>query len=359
MNRRGIVSLSLGTLLVAAAVAFHSPVNVSAASAAQAPVPVHTATGGQVYANNCATCHGANRQGNLPSFPRLIGISQRMTDAQITERIREGKGMMPAFSKLTPDEVTSLLTFLKTPPTAGTARSGGSRAASPTVDPKVVENGHSVFEQNCAFCHGRDAGGGETGPDLTRSKIVRGDIAGEKISEVIRSGRPDNRMPAFHFSDSDMAAVVAFIHSQTAKAIAMGSRKGVDVSDLQTGNVEAGKAYFNGAGGCSSCHSPTGDLQGIASRYEGLQLEERMLYPRNAKSTATVTLHNGTVVTGTLAYLDEFTIALRDDSGTYRSWPLATVKYKVNDPVQAHVELFSKYTDDDIHNLMAYIQTLR
>ena len=355
MNRKGIASLSGVALLIAATVAFHKPVNVSAAQVAQAPP---TTEGAQIYSNNCAACHGANRQGNPPTFPSLVGVSRRLTDTLITERIRNGKGMMPAFAKLTPDELGSLLRFLKTAPVSASPRAA-ARAAAPAFDPKLVENGQSIFQQNCAFCHGRDAGGGETGPDLTRSKIVRGDIAGEKISEVVRNGRPDNRMPAFHFSDSDMSAVVAFVHSQTAKAIAMGSRKGVDVSDLQTGNVEKGKTYFNGAGGCSSCHSPTGDLSGVASRYEGLQLEERMLYPRDAKSKATVTLANGQVVTGTLAYVDEFTIALRDASGTYRSWPLNKVKSKIDSPVEAHVALFGKYTDDDIHNLMAYIQTMR
>jgi mono/diheme cytochrome c family protein len=361
MNRRGIISLSIGTLLMAAVVAFHTPINASAASSMQARQPTVGSEGAQVYANNCASCHGANREGNPPTFPRLIGISQRMTDTLITERIHNGKGMMPAFTKLTPEELASLLRFLKTAPTAASGTGAAASRATGTVlvDPKVLENGQSVYRQNCAFCHGRDAGGGETGPDLTRSKIVRGDINGDKISEVVRNGRPDNRMPAFHFSDSDMAAVVAFIHSQTAKAIAMGSRKGVDVADLQTGNVEQGKTYFNGAGGCSSCHSPTGDLKGVASRYEGLQLEERMLYPRDAKSTATVTLPSGQVVTGTVAYLDEFTIAVRDASGTYRSWPIAAVKHKIDAPVEAHVALFGKYTDDDIHNLMAYIQTMR
>ncbi len=118
-------------------------------------------------------------------------------------------------------------------------------------------------------------------------------------------------------------------------------------------------AYFNGAGGCSNCHSPTGDLAGIATRYQGLQLEERMLYPKGAKSTVAVTLPSGQTISGTLAYLDEFTVALRDSGGTYRSWPTNQVKYRVDAPVDAHVTLFSKYTDDDIHNLMAYLQTLR
>jgi cytochrome c oxidase cbb3-type subunit 3 len=132
----------------------------------------------------------------------------------------------------------------------------------------------------------------------------------------------------------------------------------VEVADLQTGNVDAGERYFKGAGGCVKCHSPSGELAGIASRYQGLRLEERMLYPRDAKSTVTVTLPTGQKVTGTVAYRDEFTIALRDSGGVYRSWPADRVHFVVNSPVEAHVELFSKYTDDDIHNLMAYLQTL-
>ncbi len=138
-----------------------------------------------------------------------------------------------------------------------------------------------------------------------------------------------------------------------------GGRRGVDVADLQTGNVEAGKQYFNGAGGCTKCHSATGDLSGIAKRYEGLQLEQRMLYPRGAKSYVTVTLSSTQKMAGTLAYLDEFVVGLRDSNGVYHSWSVGNVKYVVDSPVDGHVELFSKYTDADIHNLMAYLQTLR
>jgi cytochrome c oxidase cbb3-type subunit 3 len=153
---------------------------------------------------------------------------------------------------------------------------------------------------------------------------------------------------------------VAFIHSQQDKAMSQtGTRRGVDVSDLQIGNVEAGKQYFNGAGGCASCHSVTGDLSGIASRYQGLKLEQQMLYPKDAKSKVTVTLSTGKVFRGTLAYLDEFTVALIDPEGGYHSWSAKKVKYKVDAPVNAHIELFDKYTDDDIHNLMAYLQTIR
>ena len=171
---------------------------------------------------------------------------------------------------------------------------------------------------------------------------------------------PTTKMPAFNFSSQEIRSLVAFIHEREAAAAAHpGGRRGVAVADLQTGNVEAGKQYFDGAGGCEKCHSPQGDLAGIASRFEGLQLEERMLYPEGAKSKVTVTLASGETISGTLAYHDEFTVALRDGAGTYHSWPTSRVKYTVDSPVDAHVELFSKYTDDDIHNLMAYLQTLR
>ena len=232
--------------------------------------------------------------------------------------------------------------------------------ARKSYPPALIQSGRDLFRQDCSFCHGRDAGGGETGPDLTRSKLVTADVDGEKIGPVVRGGRPDKGMPPFDRSEDQIASLVAFIHTQQNRALTRtGGRKGVDVSDLQTGNVEAGKRYFEGAGGCATCHSPTGDLAGINSRYRGLELEEQMLYPRHAKSKVTVTLSSGQTISGTLAYRDEFTIGLIDPAGSYRSWRTSDVKYKVDAPMNAHVELFNKYTDDDIHNLMAYLQSLR
>jgi cytochrome c oxidase cbb3-type subunit 3 len=165
-------------------------------------------------------------------------------------------------------------------------------------------------------------------------------------------------MPAFHLSESEITAVVAYIHTQVTKAEAQkGGRRGVDVSDLQTGNAEAGKRYFDGA--CASCHSPTGDLAGIGTRLKGLRLEQQMLYPRAAKSKVTVTLPDGHTVAGVLAYNDEFTVALRDAAGKYRSWPLDNVTIAISAPAEAHAELLPKYSDDDVHNLMAYLQSLK
>ncbi len=237
-------------------------------------------------------------------------------------------------------------------------------ATSQTYPAAQVAAGQSVFLQQCAFCHGRDAGGGETGPDLTRSSVVTEDVRGDKITPVVRGGRADKGMPQFNLSDQDLGAVVAFIHDQKTKAdSAEGGRQRVDLADLQTGNAEAGKQFFNGAGKCTSCHSVTGDLAGVATRLQGLALMQRMLYPggRGAISTATatVTLPSGQTVTGKLAYRDEFTIALHDAAGRYHSWPTDQIKFKVDAPLEVHVDLLGKYTDGEVHDVLAYLQTLK
>ena len=228
--------------------------------------------------------------------------------------------------------------------------------------PEQVEAGRTGFGAQCGFCHGRDAGGGEGGPDLTRSALVAADVRGDRINPVVRSGR--NAMPPFNLSDSDLTAIVAYIHDQKTQAdSAVGGRRSVDVADLQTGNATAGKRYFDTA--CTKCHSATGDLSGLAARLQGLQLLQRMLYPNgpprdpNRAPRVTVTLASGQVVTGRLAYRDEFTIALTDASGWYRSWPTKQVRFTVDDPLQAHVEQLGKYTDADMHDVLAYLQSLR
>jgi cbb3-type cytochrome c oxidase subunit III len=309
--------------------------------------------GAESYDTHCAICHGDLREGILPAFPPLTGIHHQMKDEQIAELIHAGKGRMPGFPSLQNEELSALMHFLTSADPASAATQNGAESG-------LAEVGGEMFHQNCAFCHGRDAMGGESGPDLTQSKLVLQDKTGEKITEVVREGRPDKKMPAFNFSSQELLGLVAFIRAREAAAAAHpGGRRGVAVADLQTGNIEAGRQYFDGAGGCAKCHSATGDLAGIASRFEGLKLEQRMLYPEGAQRTVDVTLASGQKISGKLAYLDEFTVALRDRSGTYRSWATSRVRFSVNSPMDAHVELFSKYTDDDIHNLMAYLQTLR
>jgi len=268
----------------------------------------------------------------------------------------------------------------QTPAAAPAPPQGGGRQGSPAsvrppqsvsndvYPPEQVRAGQVVFSAQCGFCHGRDAMGGETGPDLTRSQVVAEDVRGDKIAPIVRSGRPEKGMPPATISDSDLATVVAYIHDQKRKAeSSQGDRRSVDVADLQTGNVQAGQQFFNGAGGCAKCHQPTGDFAGLATRLQGLQLLQRMLYPggrgRGGKPpyapTVTVTPPNGPAVTGRLTYRDEFTVSMIDEAGWARSWPVASVKVVVDDKLQAHAALLPKYTDADMHDVLAYLQTLK
>jgi len=263
------------------------------------------------------------------------------------------------------------------PPGPGAAGQSAPRLASQppppsatpqSFAPEQVQAGRQVFGAQCAFCHGRDAAGGETGPDLTRSTLTAEDNRGDKLGPLVRSGRTDKGMPAFTLAETELAAIVAFVHDQKAHAESQqGSRRAVDSADLQTGNAQAGARYFNGAGRCAECHKPDGDLAGVATRLQGLTLLQRMLNPATAPggrrpvstATVTVTLASGERVTGTLAYRDEFIIALRDASGQYRSWPADRVSASVNDPLDAHAQQLGKYSDADMHDVLAYLQTLR
>jgi cytochrome c oxidase cbb3-type subunit III len=254
--------------------------------------------------------------------------------------------------------------------TTAPGKTAPSRAASPqpAASPAQVEAGRTRFAAQCGFCHGRDAGGGETGPDLTRSALVAEDVRGEKIGAVIRSGRLDKGMPPFALADADMAAIVAFLHDAHAKAKAEnGGRRSVVPADLTSGNAEAGQRYFAGTGGCAACHQISGSFATVGSRYQGLPLLQRMLYPGSGRSAAsppvspmvTVTTSTGQTVTGCLVSRDEFTITLTDANGWTRSWATDRVKFTIDDPLQAHVDQLAKYTDEDMHNVLAYLQTLR
>ena len=344
---------------LAAYPAWHNP--IYAASGSSDDHQMSNSAGATVYGQKCALCHGDKMQGIPPAIPSLTGVGRQMNGEQLAALVRHGRGRMPAFSdgQLNAADLSSLLQYLAVNPSFNMALTNAPGAAGQPAN-AAFDSGGAIYQQNCAFCHGRDAAGGETGPDLTRSKLVAADVGGDQIGPVVRNGRAEGRMPKFNFSDVELVDLVKFIHGQAKLAASRpGGRRGVDVADLQSGNVVAGKAYFDGPGGCSSCHSPTGDLAGIASRYQGLQLEERMLYPKDAKDSITVTLPSGETVQGKLEYQDEFTVGLRDADGVYRSWPVTAIKYKIDSPVSAHVEQFPKYTDADIHNLMAYIQTLK
>lgn len=228
----------------------------------------------------------------------------------------------------------------------------------------AVERGRKQFEQSCGFCHGPDATGAR-GPDLVRSPLVAHDLKGDLIGEVIRHGRPDKGMPPMaNMTDEQVAEVAAFLHARAAQALESSSvPKSYPVEKLLTGNADAGREFFNGAGGCKNCHSPTGDLAGIAAKYSPIELEAHMLYPRHRKdgpyTTAVVMLPSGEQIKGQLVHADDFVVGLRDASGWYRSFARDRVKVQLQDPLAAHRELLGRLTQADVHNLFAYLASLK
>jgi cytochrome c oxidase cbb3-type subunit 3 len=229
-------------------------------------------------------------------------------------------------------------------------------------DAPAAARGKAAFQSNCGFCHGED-GTGSRAPDLIRSSILNHDENGNLISVVIKNGRPDKGMPAFStLKDEQIADIVAFLHRRAYEA-AHSARVPRDypLEKLLTGNATAGKAYFEGAGGCTGCHSVSKDLAQIANKYQPLELQQRIVYPasKSAVPTASVTTRDGKVYEGKVKSVDEFDIGIFCQDGWFRSWPRSEVKVDVKDPLAAHRELTTKYTDADMHNLFAYLETLK
>lgn len=251
---------------------------------------------------------------------------------------------------------------------SGPPQSPASRPIPPTVTPQTypmaqIQTGSQRFTGQCGFCHGRDATGGEGGPDLTRSEIVAADNRGDKLGPFLAVGRPELGMPAFKLSNADQSAIVAFIHDQKTKLESVGGdRRSVDAADLLTGNADAGRAYFTAQ--CTSCHSVTGDMAGIGTRFQGLALMQRFLNPSSGRPApprpnVSITLASGQVVTGPLATNDEFTIAITDAAGARQAYAKTEVKFTVDDRLSAHFDQLAKYTDKDMHDVYAFLAGLK
>src|SRR3954470_4693342 len=196
-------------------------------------------------------------------------------------------------------------------------------ATSQNYTADQIREGEVRFGSQCGFCHGKDAAGGESGPDLTSAELVAQDSRGDKLAPVIRAGRPNTGMPAFpNLTQGELNAIVAFLHTQMDKFAELGGgRRSVEPSDLATGSATAGRAYFEGAGKCASCHSPTGDLAGVGKKYQGLNLLRRMLYPTGQGPAAapaargTFTLPSGQTVVAPVVAEDDFSVTALDPLG--------------------------------------------
>jgi mono/diheme cytochrome c family protein len=255
----------------------------------------------------------------------------------------------------------------QTPTTPGTkATIVGTEAAikASKENPEAVARGAAVFGASCAGCHGATAKGTNRAPDLVRSLLVIDDEKGILIAPVIRNGRPDKGMPKLNLTDAQIADVVAWLHVQT---FAADHRNTYAFLDALTGDAKKGEVYFNAK--CASCHSATGDLKGIGAKYDAHNMQGRWLQPRSfgrgaakSASTVTVTLSSGKTLSGTLDRLDDFNVTFHDAAGDFHSLNRDTEtspKIVVNDPLKIHTDMLRQYTDDDIHNVTAYLETLK
>jgi cytochrome c oxidase cbb3-type subunit 3 len=239
----------------------------------------------------------------------------------------------------------------------------------PPGDPAAIERGKALYGVNCQFCHGADIRGGDSGPSLLRSGVVLDDQQGELIAPIVQNGRPDRGMPKFGFSQPQIADVAAFLHTFRAAGYDESRQKPVSIV---VGDARAGEAFFNSK--CASCHAAAGDLRGIAGRIADPRLlQQTWLLPGSGAgrggqppvtvppTRVTVTLPSGEKVEGTLDRLDDFVVSLTTADGTHRSFRTTgdTPRVEIKDPLQAHRDLLRVYTDADIHNVTAFLVTLK
>jgi mono/diheme cytochrome c family protein len=234
-------------------------------------------------------------------------------------------------------------------------------------DAATIERGKSAFVAQCGFCHGANAKGGEGGPDLIRSVPVIDDENGNLIGPIIQGARQDKGMPKFNMSQKEIEDISGFLREGVRAAAERGTYK---ILNIVTGNAKAGEAYFNGQGKCNTCHSVNGDLKNIGLKYDPITLQTRFLMPLGGRGNqkrassaiiVTVTQPSGQTFKGTLERIDDFTVSLTDSTGDYRSFTRNgnMPRVELNDPVKAHYDMLTKYTDADIHNLTAYLVTVK
>jgi cytochrome c oxidase cbb3-type subunit 3 len=251
---------------------------------------------------------------------------------------------------------------------------GAAYPQRPTADPAVVDRGKALYGVNCSFCHGSDARGGEGGPNLIRSQVLLNDQNGELLAPIVQKGLPDRGMPKFDMSNTQVADISAFIHSFRVG--------GYDVSRMQppsvvVGDAKAGESYFKAK--CVSCHSGDRDLKGIATRISDAKaLQQNWIIPGSGRgrggfggggggaanvspTMVTVTLTGGQKVEGRLIRIDDFAVTLASADGSQRTFRRDgdVPKVDVKDPLEPHKKLIPSYTDKDIHDVTAYLVTLK
>ena len=242
----------------------------------------------------------------------------------------------------------------------------------PKAPQAVLDRGKGAFSVNCAFCHGSDAGGGSVGPNLLRSEVVLQDKDGELILPIVHGARAAQGMPKIEIPDSTVPDIAAWLHSLKTG----GNMRSTEKINIVVGNADAGKATFTHM--CSSCHSTDADLKGFAAKFpDARAMQQAWLLPGMvargpAAATPPVQLHvppvtatviepNGSKVTGKLGTIDDFYVEVTTDDGVVHRYIRSNdvPKVDIHDPLAAHRAMFRTYTDKDIHDITAYLESLK
>lgn len=332
-----------------------------------APRELPDGAGKETVQKICGTCHSAS-----------IVLGRSSSRDEWSEVIAN---MVAKGAKGTPTEFAGVLDYLTTnlgpkQAPAGAAaprRAGGGLTVGPNdkhvVDPEAAERGKTAYITECITCHGPKARGNGNGTDLVRSLTVLHDRYGNTIGPFLLKGHPTQSGKASgSFTAAQVGDLAHFLHQQVNDTLRSGPYS--KVLNVLTGDAKAGAAYFNGPGKCSTCHSPTGDLAGIASKYDPPTLQQRFLFPRTtnfsrgqiapSKPVSVTVTDGGVSVSGVLEKIDDFNVSLRDSSGDYHSWKRTpALKVDKKDPYAGHIELLDRYTDKDIHDIVAYLETLK
>jgi cytochrome c oxidase cbb3-type subunit 3 len=251
-------------------------------------------------------------------------------------------------------------------------RAGVGPADRPVVDPVAADRGRKVWISECITCHGTQARGTETAPSLLRSLVVLRDRYGSQLGPFLKKGHPtQSGTPSASLADAQVVDLTHFLRQRIEDTLRGGGlwKEG----DILTGDAAAGAAYFNGEGKCVTCHTATASsLAGIASRLDGpVDVQQRMLFPGGGRAgrgsapnpsavRVTITPASGPSLSGVLVEMDDLFVTLRDESGAVRSVRrVPGLKVAKNDPLQAHHELLDRLTDKNIHDLVAYLETLK
>ncbi|MDE1177908.1 MAG: c-type cytochrome [Edaphobacter sp.] len=231
------------------------------------------------------------------------------------------------------------------------------------VDPDRRDRGAAIYAGKCASCHGDDARGTANGPDLIRSLPVLHDrremLYGKELGPLLTT-LPGH---SYKFNDKQLGDLSQFLTASINGILRSGGNS--QPTGLLNGDAQAGEAYFNGAGGCTKCHSVTGDLAGIGKKYSASALQQKFLFPNSGlflkkKVQVTVKLRSGKTYTGDVVHIDDFTVMLREKSGETLSFNrVPGITVTTDNPYTAHEELLRKYTNADMHNMTTYLDSLK